>query len=129
MIRTLSCHCGEVRLEVNAELTEVTECNCSTCARWGMLIWTVPSKAVRLATPSVGMGTYYWRFANEGYHWCKTCGTPMYRTWPHQVITLNARCIDDVDIFELERRQNDGKQKIPGGPVPPLPESYEESDG
>ena len=41
MIRTLSCHCGAVRLEVNAELDSVTECNCSTCSRWGMLNWKV----------------------------------------------------------------------------------------
>ena len=33
MIRTLSCHCGQVRLEVNAELGRPTECNGSTCGR------------------------------------------------------------------------------------------------
>jgi hypothetical protein len=31
----LSCHCGAVRLEVDAELSGLTECNCSICARSG----------------------------------------------------------------------------------------------
>ena len=129
MIRTLSCHCGAVRLEVNAELESVTECNCSTCSRWGMLNWKVPSKAVRLATPSTGMGTYYWRFANEGFHWCRNCGTPMYRSWPHDTITLNARCIEGIDIFDLKRNQFDGKSRVPGGSVPPLAETYSGQSG
>ena len=128
MIRTLSCHCGAIKLEVNAELEGLRQCNCSTCARWGMYIWTVPSKAVRLASPGTGMGTYYWRFANEGYHWCQNCGTPMYRTWPHDFITLNARCIDGIDIFDMEIEEFDGKTKVPGGHVPPLPESYVEEE-
>ncbi len=33
MIPTLFCHCGAVRLEVNAELIDLGECNFSTCAR------------------------------------------------------------------------------------------------
>ena len=28
---TLSCHCGNIRFEVDAELENVGECNCSTC--------------------------------------------------------------------------------------------------
>lgn len=47
MIRTLSCHCGAIRLETNAELGEVTECNCSTCGRHGFLHWKVAPASVR----------------------------------------------------------------------------------
>ena len=38
MIRA-SCHCGAVRLEIDAPPSEVTECNCSICRRYGVL-WT-----------------------------------------------------------------------------------------
>jgi hypothetical protein len=38
----LSCHCGAVVLEVDAELREVLECNCSMCGRSGYLSWYVP---------------------------------------------------------------------------------------
>ena len=45
----LSCHCGAIKLSV-AELTDLEECNCSTCARSGFLHWKVPVEAVRLVT-------------------------------------------------------------------------------
>ena len=50
---TLSCHCGAVRFEVDAELADLHECNCSTCARHGFLHWKVPVEAVRLVTQKV----------------------------------------------------------------------------
>jgi hypothetical protein len=119
MIRTLSCHCGDVRLEVNAELRDLGECNCSTCAKHGFLHWKVRPDQVRLATPSTGLSTYVWRFVTEGHHFCKTCGVAIARTGPNY-LSINARCLDDVDIFTLEVARGDGRRTIPGGPVPPL---------
>jgi hypothetical protein len=49
MIRTLSCHSGAIRLETTARLSVVTDCNCSRCARAGMLGWRVDRRKVRLA--------------------------------------------------------------------------------
>ena len=66
MIRTISCHCGEVRLQVNAELQDVIECNCSTCGKSGYLSWYVPIDSVRLDTPSRGMSSYFWRLQAKG---------------------------------------------------------------
>ena len=122
MIHTLSCHCGAVRLEVAAPLEVVTECNCSTCGKSGYLSWYVPIDTVRLATPSQGMSTYYWRFASEGFHFCKSCGIATHRTWNDR-ISVNARCIDGIDVFELSTKRVDGKHTIPAGPVPPLTET------
>ncbi|HEY3800906.1 MAG TPA: GFA family protein [Caulobacteraceae bacterium] len=122
MIRTLSCHCGKVRLECNAELGAVGECNCSTCAKHGFLHWKVKHEQVRLATPSSGLSTYVWRFVDEGHHFCTTCGVAICRTGEDNYFSLNARCLDDIDIFTLEIERNDGRTSIPGGAVPPLSE-------
>lgn len=122
MIRTLSCHCGAIRLESNAELGEVTDCNCSTCARSGFLHWKMKPEQVRLATPRSGLSTYVWRFVTEGHHFCKTCGTAMVRTGPNY-LSINARCLDDMDIFTLQVRREDNRTRIPGGDVPPLAEA------
>jgi hypothetical protein len=119
MIRTLSCHCGDIRLEVNAELDVLTDCNCSTCARHGMLHWRVKPEQVRLATSKRGLSTYVWRFATEGHHFCPICGVAILRTGP-DYLSINARCLDDVDIFTLKVRRYDGRNDIPGGDVPPL---------
>jgi hypothetical protein len=121
MIRTLSCHCGGVRLEVNAELANLGECNCSTCAKHGFLHWKVRPDQVRLATPRSGLATYVWRFVHEGHHFCPTCGVPIARTGT-DYFSINARCLDDVDIFTLDVSRYDGRNDIPGGDVPPLAE-------
>ena len=42
-----SCHCGSVRLEVDAPPSEVTECNCSLCRRYGVLWAYYPPHQVR----------------------------------------------------------------------------------
>ena len=122
MIYKLSCHCGAVQLEVNAELDEVLECNCSTCGKSGFLSWYVPIDAVRLSTPSCGTSTYFWRFATEGFHFCSKCGIATHRTWKDN-ISVNARCLNDVDVFELKLKRFDGKCKLPGGAVPPFKDS------
>jgi hypothetical protein len=119
VIRTLSCHCGAIRLETNAELGRLTECNCSTCARHGFLHWKVKPNQVRLATPSRGLSTYAWRDIDGGHHFCPTCGVAICRTgWTY--FSLNARCLDDVDVFTLKVERYDGRTDMPGGPVPPL---------
>jgi hypothetical protein len=64
----LSCHCGSIRIEVDSELGEVIDCNCSTCARHGNLHWYVPAAFVRLLTESRPLATYVWRFLHEGHH-------------------------------------------------------------
>jgi hypothetical protein len=120
MIRTLSCHCGRVRLECNAELGRVGECNCSTCTRAGYLSWSVKHDQVRLTTPHAGLSSYAWRFADEVLFFCPTCGTAMWRTGSDNYFTLNARCLDDVDIFTLAIERYDGRTDIPGGLPPPL---------
>ena len=119
MIRTLSCHCAAIRLECNAELGEVTECNCSTCGRHGFLHWKVAPAQVRLLSDRAGLSTYVWRAISEGHHFCKTCGTAIARTGP-DYLSLNARCLDDVDVFTLQTRRYDGRADMPGGPMPPL---------
>lgn len=32
-----SCHCGQIAFEVEGELTQVADCNCSICTRMGAL--------------------------------------------------------------------------------------------
>jgi len=113
----LSCHCGAIKLEVDAELTGLVECNCSTCARHGILHWKVPVEAVRLVTQKVALTSYLWRDADGGMQFCRTCGTAMMRTGYRDRISVNARCIEGIDVFTLEVERYDGRTLMPPGPV------------
>src|SRR5215471_4744564 len=116
---TLSCHCRAIRIEVDADLTELVDCNCSTCARSGFLHWYLPARAVRLLTESRKLSTYVWRSVTDGHHFCPTCGTAIMRTgYKDGSVSINARCLDDVDVFTLKIRRFDGRNVIPPGPRP-----------
>jgi hypothetical protein len=114
-IYTASCHCGQIKLEIAAELREVYECNCSICWRSGFLHWYVTPEQVKLLTPKTRLSTYVWRIVTGGHHFCPTCGTAVIRTstqYPPPV-SINARCLDDVDKSSLNIRPADGKHLIP----------------
>ncbi|WP_018234784.1 GFA family protein [Ensifer sp. BR816] len=114
----LSCHCGEIVVEVDAELSRLVECNCSTCRRSGFLHWKVDADAVRLVTQKRRMSTYIWRGLTEGHHFCATCGTAIMRSgYPGDRLSLNARCIEGVDVFALEVERYD-RNDMPPGPLP-----------
>lgn len=113
----LSCHCRALRWEVDAELTGLHVCNCSTCARHGFLHWKVPWSAVRLITEGRPLSTYVWRDLHGGHDFCPTCGTPIVRTgYPGERISVNAGCLVGIDIFELDIARYDGRKLVPPGP-------------
>ena len=112
---SVSCHCGRIRLEVSAELAEVVECNCSICSRSGFLHWYVPPETVKLVSERQRLSTYVWRTATGGQHFCPVCGTAVIRTstqYPPPV-SVNARCIEGVDLADLTIRHFDGRNLIP----------------
>ena len=112
---TVSCHCGRLRLEIDAELGEVAECNCSICVRTGFLHWYVEPQVIRYLSERQGASTYWWRDAVGGQHFCPNCGIAVIRTstrYPPP-ISINARCIEGVDIGALTIRQFDGRHLYP----------------
>ena len=70
----LSCHCGAIRFEVDAELAGLIECNCSTCRRHGFLRWKVPSEALKLKTERVRLSAYAWRDLAGTHQFCPLAG-------------------------------------------------------
>ena len=113
---TLSCHCGNVRFEVDADLTNLVEGNRSTCRRFGFIHWKVPREAVNLLTPKRGLSTYAWQCLRALWHFCPTCGTTILLTgYPGGIISVNARCIEYVDVFALEVARGDCRHSMPPG--------------
>ena len=111
----VSCHCGNIELDVTAALDEVSACNCSICVRSGFLHWYVAPDQVSLVTHKRSLSTYAWRSVTGGQHFCPVCGIAVIRTstqYPPP-ISINARCIENVDLSSLNIRQFDGKHAYP----------------
>ncbi|WP_286161423.1 hypothetical protein [Sinorhizobium sp. NFACC03] len=57
--------------------------------------------------------------SQEGHHFCPTCSTPIMRGgYPDNKISINARCIEGVDVFTLEIERYDGRNDMFPGPLP-----------
>jgi hypothetical protein len=51
------CHCGAVRFEVRTDLHDISECNCSVCAKKGFVHLIVPPEQFTLLTPPDALAT------------------------------------------------------------------------
>lgn len=73
MIET-SCHCGLVKLEIEAAPETVTDCNCSICRRYGVLwAYYLPAQ-VRFVTGEDATQYYMWGDRLLEFHRCRNCG-------------------------------------------------------
>ncbi len=98
-----SCHCGKVRFEVDADLTDVRVCDCSVCRKRGALNHRVEAACFRLLTPLEDLRTYQWHTRTATDYFCPVCGILPFRrprTAP-QLWSINVRCLDDVELDAL----------------------------
>ena len=113
-----ACHCGEVRFELTADIDHVRVCDCSSCRKRGALIFRVPEEALTVLTPLEDMTLYKWGSLTAKDYFCPKCGILPFRkpSMPTQAEiddgkapfhgwAVNARCLDDFDIFDVEERR------------------------
>jgi hypothetical protein len=105
------CHCGRVRFRVSAELSGITECNCSVCTKKGFLHWIVPKTAFELLSDPELLTDYQFNTRTAHHLFCQHCGVHSYyipRSDPDK-IDVNARCLDGVDAKDLKIEPFDGQ--------------------
>jgi hypothetical protein len=68
-----SCHCGKVRIALDAAPAEVTDCNCSICRRYGALWAYYHPKQVHIAEATTTQ-VYLWNKHWIEFHRCADCG-------------------------------------------------------
>jgi hypothetical protein len=107
------CHCGRVRYEVTTDLTMVMECNCSHCSKRGMLLtFVTPDKFTTLAG---GDGLRDYQFNKRQIHHllCPDCGIESFARGVgpdgKEMIAINVRCLDGVDMTSLAPTPFDGR--------------------
>jgi len=105
------CHCGSLTFELDGEIAEVYDCNCSMCRRRGGLLAFAPAEALR-ETGTGTAGTYGFNTHRIDHHFCTVCGIAPYSrgTKPDGVpmACVNVRCIDGLDLASLKIVQIDG---------------------
>jgi hypothetical protein len=114
MPRTMTggCHCGRVRFRVTADLSGVTECNCSICTKKGFLHLIVPPEQFELLSGADALTTYRFNTGAAKHTFCATCGIHAFyvpRSDPDK-IDVNVRCLDEVDVAAIKPHPFDGKQ-------------------
>lgn len=112
-LHTGGCQCGKVRYEVEADITEVMACNCSRCGRLGSLLTFVPTSSFTLLKGEGAMTEYQFNRHNIHHLFCSACGIQSFargkRPDGAEMIAINARCVDDIDLDKLTVKKIDGR--------------------
>ncbi|MGE0545889.1 MAG: GFA family protein [Kofleriaceae bacterium] len=112
IVHTGGCHCGAVqfRIELASDEREVLECNCSVCAKKGILHLIVPEARFALVSGGDALVTYSFGTHVAKHMFCRTCGIhPFYRPRSHpDAWDVNVRCLDDVPLGHWRIRSFDG---------------------
>ena len=108
-----SCHCGKIAFELEGDIIEVIDCNCSLCRRRGGLLWFGPREALALLTPEADMSTYSFNKHHLQHRFCAACGTSPFSEGENpktgeKMVAVNVRCLPDIDLKALKINEYDG---------------------
>lgn len=113
MIHHGSCHCGRIAFDLDGDVSEALDCNCSMCRRRGSLLAFFPREALTLTRGEGEYTTYRFNTKKIDHHFCKTCGIGPFSEGVHPktgatMAAVNVRCLPDVDLATLQIKQADG---------------------
>jgi hypothetical protein len=101
----LSCHCGDVQLELSLPdgLDDPRRCDCSMCRRKGYIVATVPLDGIRVVKGQAAMRMYQFNTMTAKHYFCGNCGIHTHhqrRSNPEQY-SFNVGCLEGVNPFEI----------------------------
>lgn len=107
------CHCGAIAFELDAEITEGYDCNCSMCRKRGGLLAFFPREALALKTPEANLGTYLFNKHHIEHHFCPTCGIAPFSEGVDprsgaKTAAVNLRCLPGLDLSTVKVVPVDG---------------------
>ena len=112
-MHTGSCHCGAVRYKVEIDLSSPLTCNCSYCSRRGSILAFTPVANFQVEKGEDALTEYRFNTNRIEHLFCATCGMESFArgTAPDgsQMVAVNVRCLEDVDLDGLKPKQVDGR--------------------
>ena len=114
-----SCHCGAVRFQVEAEITELTTCDCSLCVKKNAVMAKVHEDALAVTAGEEALSLYQWNTRRAKHYFCSQCGIYTFhrkRSAPDHY-GVNVFCLDDFDVASIPVRATEGASMTlaPGG--------------
>ena len=107
------CHCGRIAFDVEGEIEQVMQCNCSICSKRGYLLWFAPRDQLRLGTPEADLATYTFNKHRIKHHFCPNCGCAPFCSGTDNkgaaTAAVNVRCIEGVNLGTLKVVPYDGR--------------------
>jgi hypothetical protein len=106
-----SCHCGKIRLRLDADPTEAIECNCSHCHRKALVLSFVPRDQLTVEAADQDVATYTFNKHVIQHRFCRTCGCQPYAEAPGKdgpTAAVNLRCFD-LDLAALTIKPFNGR--------------------
>ena len=107
-----SCHCGDVRFEVELDPDQCIVCDCSICRRKGGIINRVEADCFRLLTAMDQLTLYQFNKLIARHYFCSRCGIYTFhrpRTMPEKW-AVNVRCLVDFDLESATITQVHGSE-------------------
>ncbi len=110
---TGGCQCGAVKFEARIALEKVVTCNCSRCQKLGSMLAFIPVADFNLLYGEDDLKHFTFNKHKIDHTFCKGCGIQSFAKAKapdgSDVIAINARCLDDVDLSKLTIIHYDGK--------------------
>lgn len=110
---TGGCHCGAVRYRATFAIDQANTCNCSICSKTGWAMTFVPGAAFELLSGEDALADYQFGKKRVHHLFCKRCGIRSFARGAapdgSQVVAVNLRCLDGLDLDALPVRKHDGK--------------------
>lgn len=111
---TGGCHCGNVAYEVETNLENVIECNCSHCSIKGLLLTFVPENQFSLLKGEDKQTVYHFNKHVIDHLFCSSCGVESFAKGSGNdgpMVAINVRALKDVDLAHITRTPYEGKDK------------------
>ena len=107
------CHCGAVRVDVEADLPDkAVVCNCSHCSAKGLVLAAVPGLAVKVTAGEERLNRYQFNRHVIDHRFCMDCGTQPFSQGKGPdgslMAMINLRCVPEADLEAIEKIVCDG---------------------
>ena len=118
-MKTLTCHCGAVKIQVNLkkEIDKLMRCNCSMCKRKGAMVTTINKEDLKIVKGEDKIKIYQFNTKVAKHHFCSEYGVQTHnlRRSDPNTYGINVGRIDEIkpnELFKLKTFINDGQNHI-----------------